>query len=201
MERPHLSLKVFLLSIFPVVFAQAEPVQSGAQDCSAGSSRDRQRCEEAFSRNVKASNRTTELPGGWRLVKTANPSGGPDAVAIMHVSDTAKSDLNLAGLTVRCGQGSPEILLIVLGPLPHGSHPSITIESGPRRVEFEASVIEGGEALLLPQIASSLAAGDWQRANELSVEIAIKPVLIRGVVPTTGLSTALQTLAQNCSIR
>lgn len=193
MDRSRLFRIIFVLSIFPFVPARAEP----PRDCSAGNSRDRQRCEEAFSRNLRASNRTTELPGGWRLVKTADLNGGPDAVSIMHISDTSKSDFNLAGLTLRCGRGSPEILLIVLEPLPHGSHPSVIIG----RAEFEASAVQGGEALLLPPAASSLAAGDWQKATELSVEIAIGPVPIRGVVPIAGLSTALQLLSQNCAVR
>jgi hypothetical protein len=77
----------------------------------------------------------------------------------------------------------------------------VTLKDGTNQVEFDASVIQGGEALLLPQSASKLAAGDWQKATELSVEIGIEPVPTRGVVPIAGLSAAMDSLSQNCAAR
>jgi hypothetical protein len=201
MDRSRFFWIIPVLLTFSSASCRAEPLRTDVQNCSAGDPRDRQRCEEAFSRNVQSANRTTGLTGGWRLVKTADPNGGPEAVSVMHVSDTAKSDIGLAGLTLRCGRGSPEALLILLEPLPHGTNPTVTIANGPDRAQFEASAIQGGEAILLPQAASSLAAGDWQKASELSIEIAVKPVPIQGIVPIAGLSSALQILNQNCASR
>jgi hypothetical protein len=198
--RQTLLIPALLLSLFPSGRAAAQPAP--AQDCSAiSSARDRQRCEEAFSQSVNASSRTAELGGGWRLVRTTNPRGGTDAISIMHVSDTSKSDFGLAGLTLRCGGAGIETLLIVLEPLEAGSHPPVNLQAGPSQGQFEGSAIQGGEALLLPRAVSNLAAGPWQTASELAVEIAIKPVPIRGVVPISGLSTALQTLTRSCVLR
>jgi hypothetical protein len=201
MDRSRFFQKLLMLLIFPVAFCRADPLRPDIQNCSAGNPAARQQCEEAFSRRVQSANRTTGLAGGWRLVKTPDPNGGTEAVSVMHVSDTAKSDLSLAGLTLRCGRGSFEVLLILLEPLPHGDNPAVIITNGPNPTQFDAAVIQGGEALLLPQAASSLAAGDWQKASELSIEIAVKPVPIRGIVPIAGLSSALQILTQNCGSR
>jgi hypothetical protein len=196
------TILVLMLSVFQAHHVLAQGAPAGMQDCSAiSNSGDRQRCEETFSQSVKASSRTAELDGGWRLVRTPNPQGGAEAVSIMHVSDTSKSDFALAGLTLRCGDSGIEPLLIVLEPLPGGSHPPVTVKAGSSEAQFEASAIQGGQAVLLPRVASNLAAGQWQSANELSVEIAIKPVPIRGVVPIPGLSKALQTLTQICALR
>jgi len=196
------TILVFALWAFQAHHVLAQGAPAGMQDCSAiSNSRDKQRCEETFSQSVKASSRTAELDGGWRLVRTPNPQGGAEAISIMHVSDTSKSDFALAGLTLRCGDSGIEPLLIVLEPLPGGSHAPVIVKAGSTQSQFEASAIQGGQALLLPQVASNLAAGQWQNANELSVEIATKPVPIRGVVPITGLSKALHILAQNCASR
>src|ERR1700761_2368680 len=60
----------------------------------------RQQCEAEFSRRLAASSETVSLAGGWRLVKTINASGAATkSVSIMHISDTSKSDVGLAGLT------------------------------------------------------------------------------------------------------
>jgi hypothetical protein len=77
----------------------------------------------------------------------------------------------------------------------------VTLTTGEKRAEFEASVIQGGAALLLPAEASKLAASDWQNANELSVEIGTTPTAIRGAVPITGLGAALRYLSQDCRAR
>jgi hypothetical protein len=119
----------------------------------------------------------------------------------MHVVDSAKSDPGLAGLSLRCGAGGIEAILIVLDPLPHSGRPAVILQAGSNRTEFEASVTQGGEALLLPQAAANLAAGEWQNAAELSIEIAAKPNPIRGMVPIRGLSAALRALSPNCAAK
>jgi hypothetical protein len=173
----------------------------GVQNCSPGASLDqRQRCdEEAFRQAGKSL--TTPIEGGWRLVKTRDPGGGVDAVSVMRVVDSLKSDIGLAGLSLQCRHSGIEVVLIVLDPLPRTTRPAVVLTAGRIRSEFEASVIQGGEALLLPQLASNLAGGEWQSASELLVEIETKPAPIRGVVPIGGLSTALRFLSQNCPVR
>ena len=201
MDRSRLFWKILLLSAVAAAGCRAEPLQPGAQNCAAAHPGDRAQCEQAFSRSVQSASRTTELAGGWRLVRTPDPNGGPEAVSVMHVSDTARSDLGLAGLTLRCGRQNLEALLILLEPLPHGARPAVSIADGAGRARFDAAALPGGEALLLPPAASGLAAGDWQKASELSVEIAAEPAPIRGVVPVAGLASAWQSLSQACAAR
>ena len=181
---------------------RAEPPRPGMLNCASGvSPEQRQRCDEEAFRQVETGSRSTQLEGGWRLVKSKNPDGGPDAISAMHVADSAKSDARLAGLSLQCGRNGIEIALIVLEPLSRSTRPNVVLIAGEQRAEFEASVIQGGAALRLPADASKLAASDWQRATELSVEIATKPTAIRGAVPIGGLSTALRYLSENCPAR
>jgi hypothetical protein len=178
---------------------RAEPPRPGMLNCASGvSPEQRQRCDEEAFRQVETGSQSTQLEGGWRLVKSRNPDGGADAISVMHVVDSAKSDARLAGLSLQCGRGGIEIVLIVLERLSRSTRPNVVLITGEKRSEFEASVIQGGAALLLPADASKLAAGDWQGATEISVEIATKPTAIRGTVPISGLSAALGYLSQNC---
>jgi hypothetical protein len=198
----HLSLLSGIILLLLMGSARTEPARPGLQNCVAGvNSGQQKRCDEEASEQAKAQSGTTQLDGGWRLVRTKDPRGGADAIAVMHVVDSAKSDLALVGLSLRCGQGGVEVVLIVLEPLLRASHPTVILTTRSNRAEFEASVIQNGEAVLLPQAAASLAAGDWQQAAELTIEIATKPNPIRGIVPLGGLSAALHSLIPNCAVR
>jgi hypothetical protein len=181
---------------------RTEPLRPGMLNCASGvSAEQRQQCDEEAFRQVETGSQSTQLEGGWRLVKSRNPDGGDDAVSAMHVVDSAKSDARLAGLSLQCGRDGIEIALIVLEPLSHSTRPNVVLITGEKRAEFEASVIQGGAALLLPTDVSKLAVSDWQGASELSVEIATKPTAIRGTVPIGGLSTAVRYLSQYCPAR
>lgn len=181
---------------------RAEPPRLGMLNCASGMSPEqRQRCDEEAFRQVETGSQSTQLEGGWRLVKSRDPDGGADAVSAMHVVDSARSDARLAGLSLRCGGNGIEVVLIVLEPLSRSTRPTVVLLAGDKRAQLEASVIQGGAALLLPADASRLAASDWQGATELSVEIETKPAAIHGAVPIGGLSTALRYLSQNCHAR
>ena len=185
---PALSLLLLLLAN-P---AQSDPVRPELQNCFAGAKSDqRQRCDEEAFKQVQTRSQTTQLDGGWRLVRARDPSGSADAVSVMHVVDTGKSD----------GQKGIDVLLIVLEPLSRTTRPAVVLNAGNKRAEFEASVMQTGEALLLPRAASYLAAGEWQNATDLTVEIETKPTPIRGTVPISGLSTAIRLLSENCATR
>ena len=134
-------------------------------------------------------------------MKTRDPGGGAETTSVMHVADTKRSDFSLAGLSVRCGREGFDVVLVILEPLPRASHPTVILTAGSFRSEFEAAVAHSGEALLLPQEASGLVAGDWQKATELSIEIATQPNPVRGIVPISGLPAALRSLSPNCSFR
>jgi hypothetical protein len=189
--------RIHQIAVLSLLFSvQFQPLNG--QDCAgrlAGS--DLQHCEEMFTRKVESGSRTSNLPGGWRLVKTLDPRGGPEAVSVLHAADTAKSDLSFAGLTFRCGQTGIETLLILLDAIDRGSPHDVIVKSGSTETRFEAKAVQAGVVLLLPPGATALASGSWQREPELSIEIAGPPA-IRGSVPIGGLSSALSVLSQSC---
>ena len=198
-----LALSAGILS--PIVIPRvvvADSPSSTLQSCVYGlSAEQRQRCDEAVSNQSKFSGQTVPLEGGWRLVRTKNPGGTTETISVMHVADTAKSDIGLAGLSLRCGLGSFEVILITLEPLPRASRPNVILTVGSVRNQFQASVAQSGEQLVLPQAASGLATGEWQSGTELSVEIETQPNPIRGIVPIGGLSAALRLLSPLCAAR
>ena len=195
------------LSALPPVSAQTSrgslppnSARHGMQNCVPGiNAEERQRCDEAVSDQLKASSQVAVLDGGWRLVKTTDPGSTSETVSAMRTVDTARSDINLAGLSLRCAPGGMQVVLILPSSLPRAHQPRVTLTAGANRNEFDASVTPGGGALLLPPAASSLAAGNWQNASELSIEIATNTNPIRGIVPIAGLSSALQSLSANCA--
>lgn len=184
---------VLLMSGAPLAYAQR------LQNCVPGAGAGQvESCDEEASRLANARTQTTMLGDGWRLAKTRDASSSAEIVSIMRVADISKSDVNLAGLSLRCGQDGLQAILILLEPLPRSSHPFVIVKTDTKRSEFEATVTQGGEALLLPGLASTLAKGAWQTAPELSIEIAARPSPIRGTVPIRGLAAALNSLPQNC---
>ena len=141
--------------------------------------------------------------GPWRLARTPNPAGGPDAVFVMKTADVTKSDIDLAGLMLRCGKGNFDVLLVLVRPLPPRARPKITVTASGRTVDFIASVVPPGAEVLLPQEATALASGPWQLAPDLSVEVGPvegddPPTPIRGVIALAGLGAALAQLQANC---
>lgn len=201
-----LSLLFLLWRANDVFPALGQAIGTDMVDCSQRpTSGERLRCIEEFSQRTKANNRTSELSGGWQLVKTPNPNGGPDAVSVMHISDSLKSDLALAGLTLRCSRtGGIEALLILLQPIDSKSHTgtaiSVTVTSDSTPIVFEASVVQGGEAVLLRKPTPEAALKTWQQASDLGIDIA-SDTPIHGRIPVAGMSDALQTLTQACAAR
>jgi len=160
----------------------------------------RLRCYEQFSLTV-AQSRTQDWPTPadmWRLVRTPDPVGGREAVSITRTADVLKSDLEFAGLMLRCGERSVEVLIVLVRAFPPRAHPKVKVTAGSATAEFAASVVPPEVLLLLPHEASALAAGPWQAAPELTVTIEDERGAIRGVVPLTGLGQALALLRSNC---
>ncbi len=141
--------------------------------------------------------------GSWRLVRTKNPGGGPDAVSIMQTADPTRSDLDLAGLALRCQNRGVEVLVVLVGVLPPRIHPKVFVSAAGQSVDFTATIVPPGALLLLPQEASELASGRWTAAAEAEVHIEIgqvdgAPTSISGIIPLTGLGSALPSLLANC---
>jgi hypothetical protein len=136
----------------------------------------------------------------WQLSRTPNPAGGPDSISITKITDTTRSDQDVAGLSLRCGEGATNEVLVVLGkPLPLQTHPKVTVVAGATTTDFTASVVKPGALVLLPEKASALLETAWQSVPELAVIIATKEGLLRGTVPLGDISAALRTLQSNCS--
>ncbi len=136
----------------------------------------------------------------WRLVRTPNPAGGQDAVSVMQTADMSQSDVDFAGLMVRCGDASAaiEVLLVVVQPFHPRAHPRVRVSAGAITTQFTASIVPPGALVLLPPEASALAMSVWQGAPELSIEVGVDQGPLRGVVPLTGMRGALHELRSNC---
>jgi hypothetical protein len=142
----------------------------------------------------------------WPLVRTPNPAGGRDAVSVLKTADITKSDIDFAGLMLRCGGHNIEVLVVLVRPLPPRAHPRVAVTTGGKQIEFIASVVPPGAEVLLPPEATALASGPWQTAAELSVEVGAvegddQPSPIRGVISLAGLGAALAQLQANCPLQ
>jgi hypothetical protein len=191
-----------------LAFAQLSGSATDFEHCRAiADDAARLRCIESTTGKPRTNSGTGTLgpeAGAWRLVRTPNPSGGPDAVSIMQTADTTRSDFDLAGLAVRCQDGGVEVLIVLVGALSLRSHPKVAVSAGGKRMDFTATVVPPGASLLLPKTATELASRLWTATSEMTVQIETgqndsAPGLIRGVVPLKGLSSALPSLLAICS--
>jgi hypothetical protein len=138
--------------------------------------------------------------GGWRLLRTADPRGGSDAVSMSRIADITRSDINLAGLMLRCGEDRPEVAIVVVSPLPRHAQPNVKIGADGKEWHFNARVLSPGAELLLPAEATALAGGTWQSVHELSITVSEQEHSFGGVVLIDGLAAALAALAANCPV-
>lgn len=136
---------------------------------------------------------------GWRLVRTPGAKPGGEVITMMRTAELLRSDPAFGGLALHCGESGPEILIIVLEPFPPRSKPQIEIGGQASGGVFEASVLPGGAALLLPGAATALVNGPWQALSELSVKVENAGSAIQGVVALSGLKEALDTITTVCS--
>ena len=143
----------------------------------------------------------TELSGGWRFVQTRHPQGGLDAISIMHTADTSKSDLDLAGLMIRCCDGGTEILVVLIRSFPLRTRPKVVFGQPGSETRFETSVVAPGTVILVPKDAAALVNGPWRSLTELFIQVDDERGSIRGVVTLTGLKSAFDVLTTNCRAR
>jgi hypothetical protein len=139
--------------------------------------------------------------GPWRLMRSRDPRGGADAVAIMRTADLMQSDLGFAGLMFRCGDRNIEVVVVTTEPFPPRAQPRVKILAGKDEVQFDAAVVPPFSALLLPPETAGLADGPWQSLPHLSIEIDHNDATIHGTVGLEGLGSALAALRANCSAR
>jgi hypothetical protein len=166
----------------------------------------RLRCYETDSSKPAAdivSHALGPAAGSWRLVRTHNPDSGWDAISIVQTADVAKSDTDVAGLMLRCGEAGVEVVVVLVRLLPLRAHPEVMTSVAGKDTRFVATIMPPGAGILLPKEASALAVGPWTASGELSMDVEVQdsnePVSIRGVIPLTGLGGALPSLLSNCS--
>lgn len=142
---------------------------------------------------------STNLEGGWRLLRAPDPRGGRDSIAVSRTADLLRSDPEFAGMMLRCTGGEIELLFVLVQPLSPRSHPQVTLNFEGKSLRFEAVVVPPGASIRLPPEAAALASGAWHSVSELSVLIddgaASK---INGVVLLQGLRSAYAVLRAAC---
>jgi hypothetical protein len=138
--------------------------------------------------------------GTWRLVQTPRRDG-PGEVSIAQTADATRSDVDLAGLMLRCSNAGFDVLVIFAKPFPPRAHPKVKLISGRETILLDATVISPGAAILLPIEAAALVNGSWQSSSELAIEVDDGGGVVRGVISLTGLGAALSLLTSSCASR
>jgi hypothetical protein len=194
----------FLVPVFEPGLVRAEINNAGAlAPCLFAADQAARLCsfEEARPYGAQGALPDARSVGTWRLVRTPNPRGGPDAVSIMQTADAARSDIDLVGLTLRCSDTGFDVLVVLLKPFPPRTHPKVELTTGSATVQLEATVIPPGAAILLPAEAATMVKGSWQSSLELAIEVRDDGNTTRGVISLVGLGPALSLLASNCTSR
>jgi hypothetical protein len=152
---------------------------------------------ENLTSGPQPSSSSLPVAGKWRLVRTPTHRDGEQVVSIMATAEISGSDIDFAGLNLRCANSEFEILVFVIRPLPPLTRPFVTVNGK----TFEASVVSPGTAILLPKEADDLATGQWQSFPNLSIEVKSDGMTTRGLVSLDGFDTALKTLIGACLAR
>jgi len=156
--------------------------------------------KELMSPSPPSSQTGAPTPQGWRLIRTPDPQGGPDAISIVHVADLVRSSPEIAGLMVRCQRAAGiEVLIALVKPLSLSVRPNVRLTTGGIGSALSGTVVPPGSAILLPLQAESWVNGLGQNPTELTIVIDDDAISARGVVPIDDFSTALSNLTSNCS--
>ena len=139
------------------------------------------------------------LPAGWHLIRTKNPNGGPDAISVSHTADIIRSDLDFAGVMLRCGEKDIEVIVVTVTPFSPRAKPEVTVRVNAQEWRFGAQVIPPGAELQLPVEAIRLASGPWRSARELTVQVVSREQSFAGVVRIEGIGDALAALRVYCT--
>jgi hypothetical protein len=138
-----------------------------------------------------------ELAEGWQLIRSRNPEGGNDAVSIVRAADTSRSDLELVGLMVRCGEKEAQVLVAVLSALPASSRPLVRFGIPADQADFQATIAAPGTLVLLPDDATKMLSERWQ-SKDLLVRIDNSGSVISGLIKLAGFSAAFDKLKSAC---
>ena len=140
----------------------------------------------------------SELTNEWHLVRTPNPKGGADAISIMHTPDTARSDIDLAGLMIRCRERGTEVAIALLRAYSVRTKPIVIFGEPGNETRLETTIAAPGTVVLLPGNANALVDGLWRAEKDLFLQIDDGQTPIHGVIPLAGLQAAFKLLTANC---
>jgi hypothetical protein len=183
------------------VFSQTRDVSQGFEKCKIiADDQARLNCLKNLLPSSSSDSAASVTKDPWPLVRTPNPKGGADAIAIMRTADTALSDPDLAGLMIRCAEKpSLEVLLVLVRPFPPRTKTDVVVTSGTTQSVLQAEAASPGSALVLPIEATAFTSGPWQGSKELAVAIRRPEAEIRGVIPLNGVTSAIAKLSSSCS--
>jgi hypothetical protein len=119
----------------------------------------------------------------------------------MHTADTSRSDLDLAGLMIRCGDGRAEVVIVLIRSFPFRARPHVVFGEPGNETQLEATVAPPGTAIVLPTDAATLVRGSWRTLNDLFIRVDDGQTTIRGVVVLAGLQAAFNELVATCPAR
>jgi hypothetical protein len=159
----------------------------------------RERCYRSNAADLQSQQRTAA--GQWRLVRTPNPQGGHDFVSVSRTPELSQSDIDFAGLMFRCGDIAPEMLIVLVRPLPVLSRPKVVVDAGSGSVKFTARVLSPGVLVLLPPEAAVLLTGPGPPRTAVKITVSDDSddkVSITGVVRLDGLALAIGDLEAHC---
>lgn len=200
---PTFRAALFYMVGATAVLAQERDISRDFEKCKViADDQARLNCLKHLIPSVASNPATSDTGDSWPLVRTPNPKGGPDAVAIMRTADTAQSDPDLAGLMVRCGEKPGlEVLLALVRPIPPRTKRDVVVTSGTTQSVLRAEASSTGTALILPIEATAFTTGPWQGLKKLAVTINDPEADIRGVIPLDGLAPAIAKLSTSCPPR
>jgi hypothetical protein len=144
-----------------------------------------------------ASSSSLPIAGKWRLVRTPNPRDGNNVVSIMTTAELSGSDVDFAGLNLRCVDQDFEILVFLIRPLPPRARPAISLNG----TTFQGSVVAPGTAILLPRTVATLAKENWPALPSLAIDVQDDGTKTHGLVSLDGFASALQMLTGACLTR
>lgn len=142
---------------------------------------------------------SAEFESGWRLVRTPNPRGSPDAISIMRTADTSRSDLDLAGLMIRCNSGHTELAIVLLRAFPLRANPVVTLGQSGHERQFKATIGAPGTAVVITGDPKSNIGDEWQSEADLFIRVVDGPTSVSGVVALAGLQSAFKSLVASCA--
>ncbi len=193
------ALFLWLVGTAPV-FSQGNDISNDFEKCKViADNQTRLNCLKKLIPGTSADSAAPTANDSWPMVRTPNPKGGPDAVAITKMADTTQSDPDLAGLMIRCAeQRGAEVLLALIRPVPPLSKADVVVTSGTTVSVLHAQASSAGTALILPVEATAFTSGPWRGMKELAVTIKHPETDIRGTIPLDGAAPAITKLLASC---